>query len=263
VYAPSTVHTDVHGQPVSLTETTSYPFDGSVQFTVESKQPTTFPLALRLPVWADSANISINGKQFSTLQSNCAANADRFGQQQSSCDVSKLITRINRQWHSGDVLKISFAMHPRVSHWYHDSAVFERGPLVFSLPLDAQWSQLRHYSQNSSDWQLKASRKWNYAVQTGACDATASEHAVSDIPFNVKNPPVTLQIKGRELPQWSVNQHSAAAVPASPVQSTDPLQNLTLVPYGAAKLRITAFPFLREKSQCAPSVAALYGNGAR
>jgi hypothetical protein len=42
------------------------------------------------------------------------------------------------------------------------------------------------------------------------------------------------------------------------VESSDPLQSLTLIPYGAAKLRITAFPFLRDKSQCAPRMASLY-----
>jgi len=258
VYAPSKVQTDIHGKPVSFTESTSYPFDGTVRFTAGLKQPAAFPLALRLPAWAASAKVSLNGKPFSTLRSNCTAGADRFGKGQMPCDFSAMITRISREWNDGDVLTVSFAMTPRVSHWYHNAAVFERGPLVFSLPLNASWSQLKHYSEKSSDWQLQSSAKWNYAVETGACDAEAAEHAVSGIPFNVKNPPVTLEIKGRELPQWSVNEHSAAAVPVSPVASNDPLQKLTLVPYGAAKLRITAFPFLREKSQCTPRVAELF-----
>jgi hypothetical protein len=46
-------------------------------------------------------------------------------------------------------------------------------------------------------------------------------------------------------------------VPVSPVTSSDPLESLTLVPYGAAKLRITAFPYLREKSQCASGARAI------
>ncbi len=257
VYAPSKVQTDIHGKLVSIAESTAYPFDGTVRFTMDLKQPEAFPLALRLPAWAASENVSVNGNPLSTLRSDCSAGADRFGKGQASCDTSKMISRISRKWNNGDVLTVSFAMTSRVSHWYHDAAVFERGPLVFSLPLNAQWSQLKHYSEKSSDWQLQTETKWNYAVETGACDAKAAEHAVSGIPFNVKNPPVTLQIEGRELPQWSVDEHSAAPVPVSPVVSKDPLQNLTLVPYGAAKLRITAFPFLRDKSQCAPRVAEL------
>ncbi|MGA8025664.1 MAG: hypothetical protein WB992_00860, partial [Bryobacteraceae bacterium] len=55
---------------------------------------------------------------------------------------------------------------------------------------------------------------------------------------------------GRPDPQWSIEENSAAPVPLSPVASQESLQTLTLVPYGAAKLRITAFPYLQERSQC-------------
>jgi hypothetical protein len=36
----------------------------------------------------------------------------------------------------------------------------------------------------------------------------------------------------------------AAPPPKSPAASRAPIENLTLIPYGAAKLRITAFPVL-------------------
>lgn len=263
VYAPSEVHTTVHGRPVSVTESTTYPFGNTVRFTVNLKGAQTFPLALRLPTWASTAKLSVNGKPFSTLNSNCAVPADRFNDQQASCDVSKMISHVNREWKNGDVLTLTFPMSPRVSHWYRQAAVFERGPLVFSLPLDAQWSKLKHYAQKSSDWQLQPSEKWNYAVELGTCDAKASEHSISDTPFNVKNPPVTLQVKGKELPDWSVKDNSAGPVPASPVSSKGSLRTLTLVPYGAAKLRITAFPFLREKSECASQTAELFRLGTK
>jgi hypothetical protein len=145
---------------------------------------------------------------------------------------------------------MSFPTAPRVSHWYNDSAVFERGPLVFSLPLDGQWSQLKAYAEKSADWQIQPARAWNYAVKLGECDATAAEQPLSSTPFDVNHPPVTLKVKGKLLPQWSMAENSAAPVPDSPVDSSHPLQSLTLVPYGAAKLRITAFPYLQQKSTC-------------
>ncbi len=141
-------------------------------------------------------------------------------------------------------------MSSRVTHWFHDSAVFERGPLVFSLPLDGQWSQLKKYAEKSADWQITPDSDWNYAVQLGDCDTKVQEHPVSSVPFDVKNPPVSLSIKAKRDRQWSVVENSAGPVPNSPVASPDPLRTLTLVPYGAAKLRITAFPYLRDKSQC-------------
>ena len=44
----------------------------------------------------------------------------------------------------------------------------------------------------------------------------------------------------------------AAEVPASPATSDEPLEQVTLVPFGAQTLRITAFPLLRGKPLAAP-----------
>jgi hypothetical protein len=38
----------------------------------------------------------------------------------------------------------------------------------------------------------------------------------------------------------------AEPVPKSPVASSEPEENISLVPYAAAKLRITAFPHLED-----------------
>ncbi len=263
VYAPSEVQTTVHGKSVSVSETTDYPFGNSVKFTMTLQQPQTFPLALRLPAWAETATVNVNGKLATTLKSSCPATADRFQKAQADCDVSKMISRVDRKWRNGDVVTVSFQMTPRVSHWYRQAAVFERGPLVFSLPLDAKWKELKHYAQKSSDWQLQPTTKWNYAVEVGECAAKVSEHSVSATPFDRKNPPVTMAIEGKELPQWSVEEHSAGPVPTSPVTSKDSLQKLTLVPYGAAKLRITEFPFLQQRSQCASQAVGFGSVGSR
>jgi hypothetical protein len=53
---------------------------------------------------------------------------------------------------------------------------------------------------------------------------------------------VKLEVKGRLVPQWQMEQGSAGPLPESPVTSTEPVTPLELVPYAAAKLRITAFP---------------------
>ena len=45
---------------------------------------------------------------------------------------------------------------------------------------------------------------------------------------------------------WQAVDGVAAPVPESPVESTAADETLTLIPYGAAKLRITAFPQLKE-----------------
>jgi hypothetical protein len=236
-YAPSQVHTKMNGVQVMIDEDTEYPFRGTVRFVVHTARPVLFPFVLRIPGWAGGATVGVNG---------IPAQIQKSG-----------LYSIKRSWKEGDRVTVKFPMSSRVSHWFHDSAVFERGPLVFSLPLDGQWSALKKYAEKSADWQITSTADWNYAVQLGDCNAKVLEEPVGPVPFDIKNPSVSLSIKARRDRQWSTVENSAGPVPSSPVTSPDPLQTLTLIPYGAAKLRITAFPYLREKSQCGSASAGL------
>ena len=51
-------------------------------------------------------------------------------------------------------------------------------------------------------------------------------------------------VKGRCLPGWIWKHGSAADIPPSPVATEEPLESLTLIPYGCTNLRITEFPIL-------------------
>jgi hypothetical protein len=234
-YGPSEVHTRAGGADLTVVEDTAYPFSGSIKMTVSVSKPARFPLVLRIPEWATTLTVRVNG---TAAQSNSDAGApDGF-------------FSLLRDWRSGDVVTVDFPIEPRVTHWFHNAAVFEAGPLVFSLPLNGHWTELKHYAEKSGDWQIDSSKPWNYAVQVGECDATLQHHTISDVPFDAEHPAASLQIEGRRLPQWKEEENSAGPLPVSPVSSTAPLQSLTLVPYGAAKVRVTAFPFLDSVSRC-------------
>jgi uncharacterized protein len=257
-YAPSRVQVKLGGADIAIDEETEYPFRGKVEFTVHTARPAAFPFVLRVPVWAHGATVKVNGGESEIPAAGCGLGFNEAEADQARCDLAKAFHRIKRTWKDGDRVIVNFEMHPRVTHWYHDSAVFERGLLVFSLPLDGQWSELKRYALKSADWQITPSTDWNYAVEVGECAANVVEHGVGNVPFNVKNPPVVLEVKGRRDPRWTMRENSAGPVPLSPVSSTEPLRTLTLVPYGAAKLRITAFPYLEQKSNC-PTTANVTG----
>lgn len=240
-YGPSEVHVTLNQSDIGIREETDYPFRGDVKLTLEVQHPARFPLLLRIPVWATNASIKVNGEP-------AAANADNR--------ASIGFFDIAREWHNGDVVTIAFPMEPRSTHWYHNSTVFEAGPLVFALPLAGEWTELEKYAQKSADWQVTNSQPWNYALQIGQCDSQLLEHSLSTVPFNVKQPPVSIRVHGRRLPAWTEKENSAGPLPVSPVISNEPLESLTLVPYGAAKVRITAFPYLDQPSRCASASLA-------
>jgi hypothetical protein len=96
------------------------------------------------------------------------------------------------------------------------------------------------------DWEVHPTTAWNYALaidpQKVAAAVTVTEKPLGPVPFSSAGAPVELRVKGRRLEGWTMVDGSADVPPKSPVTSTAPEETLTLIPYGSAKLRITAFP---------------------
>jgi hypothetical protein len=228
-YAPSEVHTTLPGSvPVTIVEDTEYPFRDRIRLTANPAKPIQFPLVLRIPGWAEGARVTVNGDPVNDVQ------PGRF-------------LRIERTWNPGDRIELHFPMAIRVTKWYHNSIAVERGPLVYSLALGETWSKLKQVGP-AVDWEVFPSSPWNYALAVDlgnpAASFTVKEHPITKQPFDVEAAPVVLQAKGRRLTSWEIEESSAGTLPVSPVSSKQPEESLRLVPYGAAKLRITAFPYL-------------------
>ena len=68
---------------------------------------------------------------------------------------------------------------------------------------------------------------------------------MGSVPFSAKDTGVRIAARGRQLTSWVADDGAANPLPESPVISDSPEERLTLLPYAAAKLRITAFPVLK------------------
>ena len=252
-YAPSQVKTVAGNTSVTIDEETDYPFRDTVRLSIHPSRSTAFPIVLRIPSWAGSTSVVVNGKQTEVPSAGCTL-PDGQSKSLSKCDPARAFHRIFRTWKDGDTLDVHFVAQPRVTHWYHNSATFENGPLVFALPLEAELSELKHYAEKSADWQLTPTKQeWNFAMAAttaGACKPELKNAPEGPVPFDVRHPRVELEVYGRRLPGWTVNQNSAGPLPVSPVKVDTAVQRLTLIPYGAAKLRITAFPYLAGPTPC-------------
>jgi DUF1680 family protein len=218
-YGPS----EVTANGVTIEERTDYPFRDTVTLIVNPAKPATFPVVLRIPAWAAAATVSVNG------ESQPGVKPGEF-------------FRLARAWKSGDRVELRFPMTVRTSAWYNNSIAVERGPLVYSLRIGESWHKIKQTGP-ASDWEVYPTTPWNYALVPGSMQVT--EKAVAAQPFDAAAAPIEITAKARRLPQWTLVDDSPGPLPLSPVTTKRPEETVTLVPYGAAKLRITAFPVLQ------------------
>ena len=235
LYAPCEIETTIGGQKVCVSVETDYPFKQEIRIALSPKTPVPFPLRLRIPVWARGATIRVNG----VLQ---------------AVDTSsETFALIDRLWAPGDIVELYLAMMPSVLRSFNHSLVLMRGPLVFSLDPGQSWVKLRNRGL-TADWQVYPLTAWNYALlvdEPSAAQVAVVESPVGLHPFGAKAIAVKLRVKGRLINAWRSEDGVAGPVPNGLQSSCLPLEALELIPYAAAKLRITAFPQLtpEEKSE--------------
>jgi DUF1680 family protein len=237
VYGPGTVTAKVgKGVPVTITGETNYPFGNTLNFTIELRESTAFPLEFRIPAWCGEANISINGVRLPGEKGNRMA-------------------RIERLWKNNDRLTVEFPMEVTTSNWGRNSRTVERGPLVYALRVGEKWEK-----KNDPDlgdyYDIYPTTPWNYGLVRAVVDDPAKNATVIGKPvsgnfyWNQSNAPFEIKVGARKIPDWK----TVRGVPVQPVtkrygefegEVADSVETVTLIPYGCTKLRIVAFPVVR------------------
>ena len=232
-YGPNVVKTVAgKGVPVEIKEETDYPFRGIVRLTINPSSPTAFPLRLRIPGWAGGATIAVDGEPVEGVR------PDEF-------------YTLDHSWKKGDIVVVTFPLEVRASTGYDNSVVVSRGPLVFSLKIGEKWQKITTGMSHpakppAADWEVLPSTPWNYGLMIDRANperfVEVIEKPVGPDPFSPEGAPVELRVKGQRIATWTLVDGSAGPLPESPTTSGQPVEKLTLIPYGAAKLRITDFP---------------------
>ena len=233
LYAASEVTAKVgDGTAVTVAQTTDYPFGDTVNLAIASPKSVAFPLYLRIPRWCEGATVRVNGKP---VGAQAGPN-------------SYLI--VSRTWKNGDTVALHLPMSVRVRRWTtnQNAVSVDRGPLTFSLQIGEKWDRY----EGTEQWPKYAvypQSAWNYGLVLDedspghSFDVMQKGGPVAANPFTHETTPVQLRVNAKKIPDWQTDsKHVITPLQPSPVRSEEPDETVTLIPMGAARLRLTSFP---------------------
>ena len=109
-----------NGVGLKVVQKTNYPWDGNVEITVTPTEPSEFTFYLRVPGWADHAQVAVNGKGLTGA-------------------TPGTYLPIRRRWSSGDTIQLRVEVAPQVIEANPRVAddtgrvAIQRGPLIYCL----------------------------------------------------------------------------------------------------------------------------------
>jgi hypothetical protein len=128
-----------------------------------------------------------------------------------------------------------------------------RGPLLFALRPEsddsgdlihqqAGFAPIKHHTIT-----IKPNASWNYGIYADSLTFDDDAALIPDIPFSATAAaPVVVRAKAKRIPSWGTagGARGIAPLPHSPLSSSEPTEDIVLVPYGSTNIRVSVFPQL-------------------
>lgn len=230
-YGPWQATTAVQDVEVTLTASTHYPFDDTIEFEITAASPVRFPLRLRVPSWCASMTI--------------AADNDITTRRDGDTYL------VDTDWFN-HTIRVDFDTHIRTVEAIDHTAAVERGPLVYALDIPAQVQYTRDYpvaGYHDIDYTPTAGAGWDHALLLDADRPTQAQLVRTPTPpgqFPWTHPPIRISVTALN-PTTSTEDYY-----------TPMTQDLTLIPIGATTLRRTCFPHIDRHASLARSTVENY-----
>ncbi|MCY2988855.1 MAG: glycoside hydrolase family 127 protein [Planctomycetota bacterium] len=229
--------------PVVLDCQTDYPFNETIDISVQPGREAAFPLDFHIPGWCQAPTLSVNGSAVVVEQN------------------SRGFARVQRTWKPGDTVRLQLPMtaHLQTGRDAAQSAPYDGahratrvaipeenstrgvpyaavsyGPLLFALPIPDT------ADANTPD----PSARWKFALDVQEPNLTMERTAMParwDWPLAA---PLTLRANAVEV-AWNPDP-KVPRLPLLPAAKQTPTERVTLIPYGCTKFRISMFPVTAE-----------------
>ncbi len=216
LYGPSRVQATVgtENQPITIVQSTHYPFEEEIRLSVDTDKPVAFPLLLRAPGWCAAPRVTLNGAEVKA-----ARNAEGF-------------LRIERTFRPGDRIVLTFPMRASVTNWPQEGVAVEHGPLVYTLPIKANWAskiEPKYTTPDFPSWEATPASAWNYGLDLDPAKPEAS------VEFHRKSltedealdpwiePPTSITVPARLIMGWDLQVN-----PEDPSQKFTPPLAITM-----------------------------------
>ena len=138
LYAASTAAIETPDGDVRLTQKTGYPWDGTIDLSVDVDTPRAFALRLRVPWWQDGNELPGDLYQTASVIESTLPRVAVNGQPVTPRMERRFVV-LNRTWRRGDTVRLVFRMAPRALT-AHDriaddagKVAIQRGPIVYAF----------------------------------------------------------------------------------------------------------------------------------
>jgi hypothetical protein len=258
---------------VEIIEKTEYPYDENVSITINPEKAARFPLKFRIPGWCKEALVTVNGAlvegkpqagTFFTIEREWKAGdkVDLKLTMPITFEFAEIVEEppvVDPNHFDPELAKVKqIGLRPvdKPVSKKHMVAV-SRGPLVYTLYIKPE--RIIEPDDHGIEGYIVESVKpasdaapWNVALILDAQSLEKSlEFTRLDVPAGApfQYPSVGLKCKAKLVPGWKAKgtpDKPITSVPELPVETSDAIVEVILVPFGCTNIRMTWLPFVLE-----------------